>query len=455
MVGVLGGGLAHIRLPDGRHTILDGMSTAPAAARPGMFDEAAVAARANQVGPLAVGVPSALLGWCTALERYGTVSLADAMAPAIRIARARLHRHALSVRLHRRRRGRPARLPGPRPPAAAGRPAARRRQPVPPPHLRLHPAPDRAGGPGLALRRQPGRRPGQPHARPWRPGHPGRPRRRARDRARAHPRRLSRLERARAAAALVGRRARHPDAQPPGGLRPGRHGLRLAGRHPPAGRGAQDRLRRPRRRHRRSRPSCDVPVDRLTSKSYAAERRAGDRAMDRAQDFTPGIAAGRVRRHDAPHRRRRDFGNGRQPARRRSTACSAPASPSPGTGHDRRTTTCSTSARRIRATSLSVAARQARLHLHGADDRPERDGRVRLRARPPRRHCASSRSAMQALINLHRPRHDAAGSRRGPAHLHPGRHTLEARIRHPRRRHRRAVRPRSPRGARPRASPAA
>ena len=86
MVGVLGGGLAHIRLPDGRHTILDGISTAPAAARPDMFDEAALAARANQVGPLAVGVPSSLLAWCTALERYGTMRLADAIAPAIRLA---------------------------------------------------------------------------------------------------------------------------------------------------------------------------------------------------------------------------------------------------------------------------------------------------------------------------------------------------------------------------------
>ena len=51
-----------------------------------MFDAAAVAARANQVGPLAVGVPSALLAWCTALERYGTMTLADALAPAIRLA---------------------------------------------------------------------------------------------------------------------------------------------------------------------------------------------------------------------------------------------------------------------------------------------------------------------------------------------------------------------------------
>src|SRR6202023_1632044 len=38
MVGVLGGGLAHIRLADGRHLVLDGISTAPATAAPDMFE---------------------------------------------------------------------------------------------------------------------------------------------------------------------------------------------------------------------------------------------------------------------------------------------------------------------------------------------------------------------------------------------------------------------------------
>src|SRR5258706_12829882 len=36
MVGVLGGGLAHIRLADGRHLVLDGLSTAPGKARADM-----------------------------------------------------------------------------------------------------------------------------------------------------------------------------------------------------------------------------------------------------------------------------------------------------------------------------------------------------------------------------------------------------------------------------------
>ncbi len=83
MVGILGGGLAHIRLADGRHTILDGMSTAPGAATPGIFEGNL---RASQIGPLAMAVPSSLLAWCTALERYGSMSRAEVLAPAIRLA---------------------------------------------------------------------------------------------------------------------------------------------------------------------------------------------------------------------------------------------------------------------------------------------------------------------------------------------------------------------------------
>ncbi|WP_204307338.1 gamma-glutamyltransferase, partial [Enterobacter hormaechei] len=37
MVGILGGGVALIRLADGREIALDGLSTAPAAARPDSF----------------------------------------------------------------------------------------------------------------------------------------------------------------------------------------------------------------------------------------------------------------------------------------------------------------------------------------------------------------------------------------------------------------------------------
>src|SRR5688500_18466263 len=37
-------------------------------------------------GALSVTVPGAVSGWAAALERYGTITLADALAPAIRIA---------------------------------------------------------------------------------------------------------------------------------------------------------------------------------------------------------------------------------------------------------------------------------------------------------------------------------------------------------------------------------
>ncbi|UFZ08386.1 gamma-glutamyltransferase [Bradyrhizobium ontarionense] len=94
MVGILGGGLAHIRLADGRHIVLDGLSTAPLRAAPGMYDpvsdEIALAretrGRRNVVGALAVAVPGALKGWCAALARYGRLPLAEVIAPAIRLA---------------------------------------------------------------------------------------------------------------------------------------------------------------------------------------------------------------------------------------------------------------------------------------------------------------------------------------------------------------------------------
>lgn len=86
MVGVTGGGLIHLRLPDGRHTVIDGLSTAPAAATPDLFTGDAVAQRRNLVGPLAMAVPAALLAWCTTLDRYGTLPRDAVMDPAIRLA---------------------------------------------------------------------------------------------------------------------------------------------------------------------------------------------------------------------------------------------------------------------------------------------------------------------------------------------------------------------------------
>ena len=85
MVGVLGGGVAHIRLADGRHVVLDALSTAPGAAHGAMFetlsetlpDYRETVGRANSVGPLAIAVPGALAGWCLALERFGTAAMSS------------------------------------------------------------------------------------------------------------------------------------------------------------------------------------------------------------------------------------------------------------------------------------------------------------------------------------------------------------------------------------------
>jgi gamma-glutamyltranspeptidase/glutathione hydrolase len=94
MVGVLGGGMAHIRLADGRHVVIDNQSMAPLAtgpttytpdpkAAPGTMD---VIGRKNALGPTSVATPGNLKGWCEALARFGTFPLADVMEPAIRHA---------------------------------------------------------------------------------------------------------------------------------------------------------------------------------------------------------------------------------------------------------------------------------------------------------------------------------------------------------------------------------
>jgi gamma-glutamyltranspeptidase / glutathione hydrolase len=94
MVGVLGGGLCHLRLADGRHLVIDGLSTAPQAATPDMYTPVgqdiasyrATADRRNLLGPLSVAVPAALAGWLHALKNYGTLGIDDVIQPAIRLA---------------------------------------------------------------------------------------------------------------------------------------------------------------------------------------------------------------------------------------------------------------------------------------------------------------------------------------------------------------------------------
>jgi gamma-glutamyltranspeptidase / glutathione hydrolase len=95
MVGILGGGITHLRLADGRHIIIDGLSTAPSQATPDMFQPISnglasgrdTLGRKNHIGALAIAVPGALAAWCHALQHYGSLPLSIVMAPAIRLAK--------------------------------------------------------------------------------------------------------------------------------------------------------------------------------------------------------------------------------------------------------------------------------------------------------------------------------------------------------------------------------
>ena len=94
MIGLIGGGTAHIRTADGTHTIIDGMSAVPLAGHPTMYrpvpggaaENYETIGQENVVGPKSVATPGSLLAWCMALRRFGTMSLADVMEPAIRHA---------------------------------------------------------------------------------------------------------------------------------------------------------------------------------------------------------------------------------------------------------------------------------------------------------------------------------------------------------------------------------
>jgi gamma-glutamyltranspeptidase/glutathione hydrolase len=94
MVGIIGGGMAHIRLSDGSHRFIDGQSTVPLAVKPDTYRSKPGSAHdvfdtiddENLNGPKAVAVPGSLKAWCETQQRFGTMSLADVMQPAIRHA---------------------------------------------------------------------------------------------------------------------------------------------------------------------------------------------------------------------------------------------------------------------------------------------------------------------------------------------------------------------------------
>ncbi|MEX0890581.1 MAG: gamma-glutamyltransferase [Gemmatimonadota bacterium] len=66
-------------------TALNGSGRAAAAATPAFFAEQGIE-RMPGSGPLSVTVPGAVSAWAAALERHGTISLSEALAPAIQVA---------------------------------------------------------------------------------------------------------------------------------------------------------------------------------------------------------------------------------------------------------------------------------------------------------------------------------------------------------------------------------
>jgi len=94
MVGLLGGGYTHLHLGADEHSVLEGQARCPLAvgaetfrpdpaAPPGALD---AVGRANSVGRSAVATPGNLMAWCGLLARHGRLALDDVMAPAIRHA---------------------------------------------------------------------------------------------------------------------------------------------------------------------------------------------------------------------------------------------------------------------------------------------------------------------------------------------------------------------------------
>jgi gamma-glutamyltranspeptidase/glutathione hydrolase len=85
--GIGGGAFMLLHLAGGETIAIDARETAPAAATRDMYVHPGVAERASLKGPLAVATPGLVAGLALALERYGTMSLAEVLEPAIDLAR--------------------------------------------------------------------------------------------------------------------------------------------------------------------------------------------------------------------------------------------------------------------------------------------------------------------------------------------------------------------------------
>src|SRR6202161_1242400 len=78
-----------IRMADGKVHFLDYREKAPAAATADMYLDAQgnVIEGASEYGYKAIGVPGSVAGMVYAEQKYGKLTLQQAMAPAIRLAR--------------------------------------------------------------------------------------------------------------------------------------------------------------------------------------------------------------------------------------------------------------------------------------------------------------------------------------------------------------------------------
>jgi gamma-glutamyltranspeptidase/glutathione hydrolase len=83
-----GGGFMLVRLANGRSSFLDYREVAPARATRDMYigADGKLLPDASTLGPRSVAVPGTVAGLALALKLYGTMKLAEVMAPAIRLA---------------------------------------------------------------------------------------------------------------------------------------------------------------------------------------------------------------------------------------------------------------------------------------------------------------------------------------------------------------------------------
>jgi gamma-glutamyltranspeptidase / glutathione hydrolase len=83
-----GGGFMLVRMADGKQAFVDYRETAPAKASRDMYlrPDGTIDPQASITGYRSVGVPGTVRGMALALEKYGTMKLAQVMEPAIRLA---------------------------------------------------------------------------------------------------------------------------------------------------------------------------------------------------------------------------------------------------------------------------------------------------------------------------------------------------------------------------------